>query len=174
MNAEQSGAILVIAAGDDFVRVYGNDQDLLADKRFLAAAGERFGAFEFFDNKGYRLAGKYDHRWRLLRLMRTAECDEKLVLQRIQTSLKNLRCYIESHPEKFENNGTINDALELVPDLDESSDLTTSMHKLAEHFDELDGPPPAVGLRGLLPLAQGRRRGFKCRWCCASGVCRCC
>lgn len=175
MNAERSGQmILAIAVSDDFLRVYGNDRDFLADSRFLVAAGKRFGALEFFDSKGYRLVGKYDHRWRLLCLTRTAECNEKLVIQRIQTSLKNLRCYIESHPGKFENNGTIDDALALVPDLDESSDLATAMQRLSDHFNQLDGPPPAVGLRRLLPMAQRRGGGFKCRWCCASGMCRCC
>lgn len=140
MSAEQSGPmILVIGVRDDFSHVYDNEQELLADGEFCADATVRFSALEFFDSDGYRLAGRYDRQWGLLGLERTGECDEKKVQQRIQSSLKQLRCYIESHSEEFvELSMTMDDALGCIPDIDGSSDLVMCMSTLKGRFGHRD------------------------------------
>jgi hypothetical protein len=137
MSAEQSEPmILAIAVYDDFLHVYDNEGDLLADDTLCARAGEKFGALEFFDSEGYRLAGKYDGQWRLLRLTRTADSSNSpLVLQRVQSAVDHLRWYIKSHPDEFESDDmTVDDALKLCPDLGGSSDLVTSLRTLAKQF----------------------------------------
>ena len=140
MSAGHSGPmILVIGVRDDFSHVYGNERDLLADGEFCAEAAERFGALEFFDSEGYRLAGTYDKNWRLLGLTRCSECDDKRILQRVQNSLKQLRCYIESHSEEFtELSMTIEDALLCLPDLDGLSNLAMCMSTLKDRFGHRD------------------------------------
>lgn len=164
MSAEQSEPmILVIGIHDDFSHVYDNEKDLLADGEFCAEAGGRFGALEFFDSEGYRLAGTYDGQWHLLGMTRTAECDDKMVLQRIQDSLKQLRRYIESHSEEFDTN--VDEALGRVPDLNGSSDLAMSMRTLTEYFGQSDpGIDDDAGM--MVP------RGFVRSWCQVTGWCR--
>ncbi|MGH4024485.1 MAG: hypothetical protein ACRDRV_07850 [Pseudonocardiaceae bacterium] len=168
MSAGQSGPmILIIGVRDDFSHVYGNEQELLADGGFCAEAGGRFGALEFFDSEGYRLAGTYDENWRLLGLTRTAECDDERVLQRVQDSLKQLRCYIESHSQEFTSlSMTMEDALLSLPDLDGMSDLAMCMTTLKNCFGH-SGQRSADG-----EIGQLETQGFVDGVCHVTGWCR--
>jgi len=139
MSTEQSEPmILTIGVGDDFLHVYHNERDLLADDKICANAVKNFGALEFFDSEGFRLAGEYDEQWRLLRLTRTADSpNPNPIQQRVLKSLDQLRWYVKSHPEEFESDQmTVDQALALCPDLGRPTDLAASMRTLADHFGQ--------------------------------------
>ena len=131
--------ILVIGIHNDFLHVYPSVAELLADCRLCAAAAEKYGALEFFDSEGFRLAGRYDGTWRLRSLTRTAEdADAAQVLQRMHKSLDNLRRYIKDHSDEFKpSTMTVDEALNLCQTLNGSPDLVSAMRDLAGHFSHL-------------------------------------
>ena len=142
-TAQSERMILAVGVRDDFLHVYHNEQDLLADHTIGTGAGEKTGALEFFDSDGYRLAGEYDHQWHLLRLTRTAEAPNlTLVRQRVQNAFDHIRSYIMSHPETVESyKMTVDEALALCPDLGGPSDFETCLKALAHvgHHHKQDG-----------------------------------
>lgn len=121
--------IITIGARDDFLHVYHDDRDLLQDDDIGAGVGESRLPVEFFDSEGYRLAGVYDGQWHLLRLMRTTgECELKTIQRRVQNVIDHIRSYIEAHPDVVALYGmTVQEALELIPRLDEITDLAASL-----------------------------------------------
>lgn len=138
MSTEQSELmILAIGVGDDFLHVYHNEQDLLADRTIGAGAEEKTGALEFFDSEGYRLAAKYDHDWKLVHFTRTTEpANLDLVRQRVGHCLDHLGSYIESHSEEIASyDMKVGDALALLPTLGEPSEFDTCLKALAVHAE---------------------------------------
>jgi hypothetical protein len=92
--------VLAVGAQNDFAHIYPNQAALLADHDNGAGIGEHPLALEFFDGDGRRLAGVYDGRWHLLRLVPTADPpDLALVHRRVQGVLEYMRSFITAHPD---------------------------------------------------------------------------
>ena len=140
MSEEQSGPmILAIGTENDFLHVYYDDQKLLQDHKIGAGAGEIAPPLEFFDSEGYRLAGKYDRQWQLLGLTRTDEPPNlALVRWRVQKTFEYLRSYIERNQDKVDlQDLTLEDALECIPNLAQSSDFDKFLRALAHREGEI-------------------------------------
>lgn len=136
MSAGQSGPmILAIGTRDDFLHIYHNDQELIADNDIGAGPGELSGPIEFFDSDGYRLAGIYDRRWHLLRLTPTTEPpNPAAVARRVRNVVDHLRSYLSRHPEEAALYGmTVDEVLECFPRLCDSAELEDSLLALAAH-----------------------------------------
>jgi len=138
--------ILAIGSRDDFLHVYQDDQELLADDDIGAGVGELSGPLEFFNTDGYRLTGVYDRRWHLLRLAPTADPpDLPTVLRRVRDVIDQMRLYIARHPEETALYGmTPGEALTLFPGLDTSLSLEESL--LAFVGDGASVHPRTAGL----------------------------
>lgn len=123
--------ILAIGSRDDFLHVYQDDQELLADHGIGAGVGENSGPLEFFDSDGHRLAGVYDQAWKVQRLTPTTEApNPDLVRQRVQNSLDRVQRYIENNPQKAVLlNTTVAASLERVRYL-KSADFETCLKEL--------------------------------------------
>lgn len=121
--------ILAIGSRDDFLHVYKDDRELLADNDIGAGPDELSGPLEFFDSDGHRLTGVYDQQWRLLGLTRTTEPrNPDAVQQRVQNVIDHMRSSIERHPEEATLYGTtVDEVLELFPRLSAPTDLETSL-----------------------------------------------
>jgi len=128
--------IVAIGSQNTFLHVYKDEHELLQDDDIGAGAGESRFPLEFFDSDGHRLAGVYDGRWHMLRLMRTADPHRPEVLQRrVQQVVEHLRTSIKAHPEDVKLFGmTVQEVLDFFPLPDESQDLRTSL--LAFSSDE--------------------------------------
>lgn len=138
MSAERTGPrILAIGNRDDFLHVYRNDQELISDDDIGAGMGEISGPIEFFNSHGYRLAGIYDRRWHLLRLVPTADPPQPgKVQQRVCNVVEHLRSYIRRHPDEAALYGlTVQEALDLVPRISASADLETSLSAFSGDAD---------------------------------------
>jgi hypothetical protein len=119
--------ILAIGSQNTFLHIYDDERKLLADDDIGAGVGESRFPLEFFDSDGYRLAGVYDGRWNLLRLLPTADqpCPGS-VLRRVRQVTEHLRRFIKSAPAEVMLFGlTEEEALELFPLPVESLDLKT-------------------------------------------------
>lgn len=148
MSAGQAGPmILAIGTRDNFLHVYKNDRELLADNDIGAGPDELSGPLEFFDSDGYRLTGVYDRQWRLLRLTRTTEPrNPDAVQRRVQNVIDHMRSYIERHSEEATLYGmTVDQALELFPPLSGTTDLETS---LKDFWGDDGHGPVLVAARG--------------------------
>lgn len=157
MSAEQTRPmILAIGSRDDFLHVYQDEQVLLEDLAIGAGEGESSGPIEFFDSEGHRLTGKYDRQWRLLSLTPTTEQPNlALVRQRVQNCLDHVRSYIKGHPEKVDSRYmTVDEVLELVPDLGEPSEFEMSLKALLSdtgHAEEGAGGIGGITVRNWRP-----------------------
>jgi hypothetical protein len=100
-SAPSTGPFIVaIGSQNNFIHVYPDERALLADHDIGAGVGESHLPLEFFDGEGRRLAGVYDGRWHLLRLVPTAEsADLDGVRQRVESVLAYLRSFVEQHPD---------------------------------------------------------------------------
>lgn len=125
--------ILAIGSQNTFLHVYDDERELLADDDIGAGVGESRFPLEFFNSDGYRLAGVYDERWHLLRLMPTMEpARPDMVQYRVWQVTAHLRTFITSHPDEVALYGmTEEEALELFPLPDESLDLKTTLLSFA-------------------------------------------
>lgn len=145
MSAEQAAPmILAIDGQNNFLHVYHNAQELLAD--FGTGAGENSGPLEFFDTAGYRLVGQYSPTWQLQGLTRTADSpDPDQLRKRVQNYLDHFRSYLKSHPDTVGSHQMTGDqALANCPNLNEQRDLETILkaltpdqpqHKEKDEFD---------------------------------------
>lgn len=122
-------SILAIGSRDDFLHVYTDDRELLADHDIGAGPGEVSGPLEFFDSDGHRLTGVYNQQWHLLGLARTTEPrNPDAVQQRVQNFIDHMRSAIKRHPEEATLYGTtVDEVLELFPRLSAPTDLETSL-----------------------------------------------
>lgn len=130
MSTSQSGPmILAIGSLDDFLHVYKDDRELLADSGIGAGPSGSAGALEFFDSRGYRLAGIYDQRWNLVRLTPTAESPNPAAVQeRVQNVIDHMRNAVQDNPGEASLHGmTVDEVLELFPRLDGSTDLDAAL-----------------------------------------------
>ncbi|MCA1674623.1 MAG: hypothetical protein LC799_21340 [Actinobacteria bacterium] len=121
--------ILAIGSQNNFLHIYDDERELLADDDIGAGVGESRFPLEFFDSDGHRLAGVYDGKWHLLRLMPTADPVRPDAVQyRVWQVIARLRELIKSYPQEVALFGlTEDEALELFPLPDESHDLRTTL-----------------------------------------------
>ncbi|MGH3925216.1 MAG: hypothetical protein ACRDTT_20540 [Pseudonocardiaceae bacterium] len=136
MSADQAQPlILAIGSKDDFLHVYRNDKELLADNTIGAGPGELSGPIEFFDTDGHRLTGVYDRQWRLLQLTpTTSRPNLPALLRRVGKAINHLRSFIEDHPEESAEFGTeVANALQQLPRLRTSADLRRYLQTFVAH-----------------------------------------
>ena len=131
--------ILAIGKGDRFFHAYRDDQALLRDGDIGAGVGEHPIPLEFFDSAGHRLAGVYDARWRLERLVRTTDKpDARHVWKRLQNVIGYMRSYARSHPEKAALFGlSVDELLDLLPPLSPHVDFDAAFPEFAG--DQVEG-----------------------------------
>ena len=136
MSTGQTGPmILAIGSRDDFLHVYQDDRELLSDHDIGAGVGEISGPLEFFNSDGYRLAGVYDQRWNLLRLVPTADPPKLPAVQkRVRLTIDHVRSFIEDHAEECALYGmTVQEALVELPRLSASADLREYLQTFFAH-----------------------------------------
>lgn len=156
--------ILAIGVGDNFLYVYNSFDELLADQRICAGAAKKYGAFEFFDSDGCRLAATYDWQWRLQSMSPAGSGEPGLLLKRMRNCLDNLRCHIKDHFDEVKTaDMTVEDAENALPELGEEPDLATAMRKVADHF-------PRTEPRTLRTLPRRVWRGLSAQQGCGNPV----
>lgn len=95
--------ILVIGSRDDFVHVYRNINELIADRAIGPGPAQFSGPVEFFDGDGRRFAGEHDQQGNLLALNPTADSiDLPTILPRVRNTFGRVRSYVDAHPAEFE------------------------------------------------------------------------
>lgn len=117
--------ILAIGNRDDFLHVYQNDKELIADKAVGPGPKQFSGPVEFFDSDGRRFAGEHDQQGNLLALNPTADPpDLPALLQRVRNTFDRGRSFMEDHPDDFTEFGPeVKGTLARLPHLSTSAEL---------------------------------------------------
>lgn len=139
--------ILAIGSQDDFLHVYQNDEELLADDSIGVELGKFSDALEFFDSEGHRLAGVYNRQWQLLRLTpTTSEPDLSALLQRVQNTINHLvRSFSKDNPEaSAEFDPAVKEGLAQLPHLRTPEEL----REFLQNFFARHVTPVRIGLGG--------------------------
>lgn len=121
MRAENALSIVVIRTDDSRAHIYRDLRQLLSSAA-MEVEGDQ-AAVEFFTTAGHRLAPVFDAEWRLQRLVDTADkAQPEIVLQRLRTTVRQMRRDLRENREKVERAGlTIDDGLARLPSLREAT-----------------------------------------------------
>lgn len=114
-----------VCQNDDFLHVYQNTKELLADNAVGPGPGQFSGPIEFFDSDGHRFAGVYDQQRNLLALTPTADPPNfPALLQWVRNAFDRVRSFIEDNPEEAAGFDTeVMEALAQLPHLSNSAEL---------------------------------------------------
>lgn len=119
--------ILAIGSRNDYLHIYNNVSELLADNAIGPGQGQFSGPIEFFDSDGHRLTGAHYQQGNLRSLNLTADPpDLSAVLQRLRTVFDHVRSFLDNNPEeaaKIEADVKVKSAFARLPHLSTSADL---------------------------------------------------